>query len=943
MVDGKVQEKLLEYIHPYLVQYNESFYDFLIRTANRCGEFVYYENGEFHLGLASSSERSIENYSSLTYHRFMRRENTDEDFTRHRNYYDIPGTYEEEHPYNFEGPADEFLEPLKIREGSDGWADEALFPEYAIVSTISSALSEATLSEMIVAAGVNLGLTVLNTKLLATNLNKRYNENLDAHLKDEKEEKEKRWSSDKKEISQFSTYRKNGAANLNCLLFSEIRKKELEAEREAIHIDLATNYTPLSLGDIITVNGSQYIITQINGSAAVSQMTGEQRNSDNWVETLEVDAVLYKDKSPYPPMLSSGTVRKSGSQLAYVTDNKDPLRLGRVRIRYPWQLKIEDEKNKELWELEIDGASPWVRVARPMATKDGGFNFIFSVGDEVWVGYENGNIERPYVIGAVHSPEQVPGTTSMKGVHHTIASANGHTMVFHDPSSGRSFLTNMSPSFKLLATYIPALAQWTPDFTKGDFKGLAGGIEFYDNYGMYSISMSSDKRAVNIDSPLGKVEINAFTGITISAPNGNVSIEGKNVSIIAGNKLTLTSGQNIDNGFGRLGGLGEKIFKGGGKKFAENAGAVVGKAVLDNTVNKFVSLVDFKLIRTLIETFLRPVGGQMLIKSYRYMHLEAGDGEVKKPLEYYAQETKQKMLDEAKKRKPKISIAREVLRQCDDYIVSCVNIWKEKGPMLTGILDSFKESSQRPSVNSSGLNKGILINAPEGKIKSLIKEALKDGQEDSKSPSCVKDAKKIVKEIHNALLSEGMSKIENDETVNELFGLCKNKFLNNDGDIKLLLSFSEEESYNRYKELCNKEHELRRNAAYMAINILKKEEYIDFEEELTNFNDLQSWTEWVNKLDLPKDKENFLMGTAKEAGKYIYDKSGIKGLKETITGGDEIRIWNPVQKGEILFSDKEGKYTVSMGRKESDPTLVAQINNTDVAILTEIQSLLIQY
>ena len=35
-----------EFIQPYLVQYNESFYDFLVRTANRCGEFLYFEDGK---------------------------------------------------------------------------------------------------------------------------------------------------------------------------------------------------------------------------------------------------------------------------------------------------------------------------------------------------------------------------------------------------------------------------------------------------------------------------------------------------------------------------------------------------------------------------------------------------------------------------------------------------------------------------------------------------------------------------------------------------------------------------------------------------------------------------------------------------------------------------------------------------------------------------------
>lgn len=39
-----------EFIQPYLVQYNESFFDFLVRVSNRCGEFLYYEDGYFNIG-----------------------------------------------------------------------------------------------------------------------------------------------------------------------------------------------------------------------------------------------------------------------------------------------------------------------------------------------------------------------------------------------------------------------------------------------------------------------------------------------------------------------------------------------------------------------------------------------------------------------------------------------------------------------------------------------------------------------------------------------------------------------------------------------------------------------------------------------------------------------------------------------------------------------------
>ena len=39
---------------PYLVQYNESFYDFLRRIAGRCGGFFYHENGKLTLGIEAS-------------------------------------------------------------------------------------------------------------------------------------------------------------------------------------------------------------------------------------------------------------------------------------------------------------------------------------------------------------------------------------------------------------------------------------------------------------------------------------------------------------------------------------------------------------------------------------------------------------------------------------------------------------------------------------------------------------------------------------------------------------------------------------------------------------------------------------------------------------------------------------------------------------------------
>ena len=98
-------------------------------------------------------------------------------------------------------------------------------------------------------------------------------------------------------------------------------------------------------------------------------------------------------------------------------------------------------------------------------------------------------------------------------------------------------MANFTPGLSLVNGFIDF-----PDFF-GDnemSKAFEGGVDIGDRYGIWKISGSTDKRAINISSPWGTVSVNAFTGISINAPNGNVSIKGKNVSIEAGNNLTLT-------------------------------------------------------------------------------------------------------------------------------------------------------------------------------------------------------------------------------------------------------------------------------------------------------------------------------------------------------------------------------------------------------------------
>ena len=67
-----------------------------------------------------------------------------------------------------------------------------------------------------------------------------------------------------------------------------------------------------------------------------------------------------------------------------VTDNKDPKKWGRVKVKFP--------------TLTEDHASNWARVVGIGAGNNRGFDCLPEINDEVLVGFEHGDIHRPYII-----------------------------------------------------------------------------------------------------------------------------------------------------------------------------------------------------------------------------------------------------------------------------------------------------------------------------------------------------------------------------------------------------------------------------------------------------------------------------------------------------------------------------------------------------------------
>jgi hypothetical protein len=341
------------------------------------------------------------------------------------------------------------------------------------------------------------------------------------------------------------------------------------------------------------------------------------------------------------------------------------------------ETKRQSQKLQERVKLDVKAmATPWVRVVTPMASPGGGTFFRPQVGDEVMVNFENDNVERPYVIGSVFSKNNTTPDEKMyrqrgnelqgKEVTMMMMSRNGHHITFTDPDGGANFLTNLvSPGLGLWGSIAgSAFNNLLPGA-----KDLAGGIHIGDRYGIYEIDMKSHKRSIDIRSPFGTVEIDAFSGITISAPNGNVTIRGKNINLEAGNKINVTSGMNIqDPGLGDPEGKKYKWGKALTDIFAE---------IIPTELNKymFASIVDLSYIRHIVEVFVRPVDGTLKLKSKRYLMLEAGNGNATIRRDRYAKAVEEKKESQEEFYKALLTCVKFISEKVDLFYDTYETLW----------------------------------------------------------------------------------------------------------------------------------------------------------------------------------------------------------------------------------------------------------------------------
>lgn len=609
-------DKKTEHIFPYLVQYNESFYDMLARTANRWGEFLFYENNQLNIGYSATepvevNESEIKDIAVFDAETKQLSIGTDGEYDYSANNNGLAGKPVEKSPFIVKAQMGAFGGMV------DKWVINQLTAVFKNEKNLPTLIGNLLFDNLF-----NLG----KEKAKIAKLNSDFDKKYEFDKKPGYAEKYGSYDFAKKDQDPNNKDAFQQFTELNTKYddkkYISIVEKELTVGQKAIHIDYDTTHPKVKLGSIISFNDMNFIVVEI---------LGVKSESSDMTFQLVATAQDPVDKIFYPSVIPAGHVRYAHPQPATITDADDPSpNRNRARVLFAWQnALLKKDGDEKITSATKELSTPWLNFAsnqqgHPILGKH-------YEGNPVMVGFEEGNVERPYIMGGMGDVSGKPNQDL------TFSSPGEHMLSLTDGTGAgmQAFLAGaFSPLFKNFTQFMP---NTVPTFNWDKNKYFEGGFELTDRYGMYKVSGSTDGRNVSIASNWGDVKIDAFTGISISAPNGDVKISGKNVTIEAGNNLKLVSGKNVDY----------KLWKskeGKGKTAAQLLIDVTAQ-VTKRLAETIMDVIDLSLIRSVVEIFFRPVEGSLTLKSNRFLKLEAGNNECKMPKEAFSTEGQKKMQD----------------------------------------------------------------------------------------------------------------------------------------------------------------------------------------------------------------------------------------------------------------------------------------------------------
>ncbi len=230
------------------------------------------------------------------------------------------------------------------------------------------------------------------------------------------------------------------------------------------------------------------------------------RHADLWSHVFQGDGRQQAERG-----LINGVVP------AVVTNNNDDEeKAGRVKVKFPW---LNDE-------VETD----WIRFAAPGAGKTRGFYSIPEVDDEVLVAFEHGDINRPYVVGALWNGKDAPPKATNEVVkdgkinERIWQSRSGHVILMSD-EQGKEQIVIRDKSGK---------NEIIIDSKENAITVNVDGNYAVNNGGDYTLTSK------------GKTTTDSKGDITIKTGGANVTVQGSKVTIKGQSAVAIEAQGKLD-------------------------------------------------------------------------------------------------------------------------------------------------------------------------------------------------------------------------------------------------------------------------------------------------------------------------------------------------------------------------------------------------------------
>ncbi|BFU95609.1 MAG: phage tail protein [Nitrospira sp.] len=190
-------------------------------------------------------------------------------------------------------------------------------------------------------------------------------------------------------------------------------------------------------------------------------------------------------------LLTDGESRTTANRLfgvvvGIVTNNQDPDGMGRIKVKFPW--------------LNDQNESHWARVCSLMAGKDRGAYFLPELNDEVLIAFEHGDRRFPYILGGLWNGKDSPPATNDDGNDiRLIKSRSGHVIRFNDKNGNEA-------------------------------------VEITDKNG----------NSITYDTANNSLTITTKKDITLSAPQGAITLDARTVEIKSSTQTVLQAASTMD-------------------------------------------------------------------------------------------------------------------------------------------------------------------------------------------------------------------------------------------------------------------------------------------------------------------------------------------------------------------------------------------------------------